>query len=449
RIPPVVEKKHREYIAEILKANGLGDLESEGQDKDGSVISIFDAALSETNAPLRQVKRLVNLFTFNHVIAKTQFTAKDIGGKEVGYNPAIMAGVTALQVLHEETYRKICSGRNRQHRGRILAKLFGAFEPDATVSQDWVSEAPTPELKALWDEQPSTADLVWNPAQDSALEQLRLQVHAIPGRPRTDVSGHDLPVCQYYEQYIQWAAASAPAAPEMKALPKPTYERFEVSRTELDKYPPLDETGKEADPGEWIKENWLGQEWWSDAPLRLSAGGFVWRVMKLDNSDNPTRALLLSEYVIARGPYHGSFESVTWETSDIRQWLNGEFLNRLPEDFRRRVSPGDMVFPENPFYPTHDYVFLLSTQEAADCLISDTTETVIQKAAEMREGLVARLPPRAPYDGLGETRSWYLGPVGAPRVGAPVVNRDGFVHPYDRGVRDARGGVRPALWMNL
>ena len=46
-----------------------------------------------------------------------------------------------------------------------------------------------------------------------------------------------------------------------------------------------------------------------------------WIVMK--NEGN--QVLLLSKYVLDTKPYNKELEKVTWETSDIRQWLNNEF----------------------------------------------------------------------------------------------------------------------------
>ena len=46
-----------------------------------------------------------------------------------------------------------------------------------------------------------------------------------------------------------------------------------------------------------------------------------WIVMKKEGN----QVLLLSKYVLDAKPYNKELEDVTWETSDIRQWLNNEF----------------------------------------------------------------------------------------------------------------------------
>lgn len=43
------------------------------------------------------------------------------------------------------------------------------------------------------------------------------------------------------------------------------------------------------------------------------------------NEKEGNQVLLLSKYVLDAKPYNEELEEVTWETSDIRQWLNNEF----------------------------------------------------------------------------------------------------------------------------
>ena len=48
-----------------------------------------------------------------------------------------------------------------------------------------------------------------------------------------------------------------------------------------------------------------------------------WFVLEEDGGS----ALLISRYILDAPVYHGSRTDVTWETSDLRAWLNGPFLN--------------------------------------------------------------------------------------------------------------------------
>jgi hypothetical protein len=59
----------------------------------------------------------------------------------------------------------------------------------------------------------------------------------------------------------------------------------------------------------------------------IEFGGRDWRVLDVDGN----HALILHETVIRNQPYHHKSEEVTWETSSLREWLNGEFLNSFNE----------------------------------------------------------------------------------------------------------------------
>ena len=83
------------------------------------------------------------------------------------------------------------------------------------------------------------------------------------------------------------------------------------------------------------------------------------------------KLLLASCYILDFQPYHGVDEQVTWETCDLRAWLNGEFLenafsdeemksisittNNNPDDIKNKVDGGN---------DTEDRVFLPSFGDA-------------------------------------------------------------------------------------
>jgi len=57
----------------------------------------------------------------------------------------------------------------------------------------------------------------------------------------------------------------------------------------------------------------------------LEFGGHKWIVLDVQDG----YALILSKEIISRKPFAASNEPVTWETSDIRHWLNNIFLTHL------------------------------------------------------------------------------------------------------------------------
>ena len=91
-----------------------------------------------------------------------------------------------------------------------------------------------------------------------------------------------------------------------------------------------------------------------------------WIVLETKGDD----MLLLSEKCLEIRQYHSELKSVTWETSDIRRYLNGEFLERNFTDKARRIIKQSILLnPDNPLHGTRggnctlDKVFLLSIDE--------------------------------------------------------------------------------------
>jgi len=106
-------------------------------------------------------------------------------------------------------------------------------------------------------------------------------------------------------------------------------------------------------------------------PIPIPAGGKIrfgkydWYV--LDRKDD--RALVLTEKVIGKRAYHSRNCEITWETSDMRKYLNGEFYNSFSEADRGRIIEVVNKNDDNPWYGTDggrqtaDKVFLLSIEE--------------------------------------------------------------------------------------
>jgi len=73
--------------------------------------------------------------------------------------------------------------------------------------------------------------------------------------------------------------------------------------------------------------------------------------------------------VIEKRPYHHEECEITWETCDMRRYLNGEFYDSFSEADRARIIEVTNENPDNPWYgtpggsPTRDNIFLLSIDE--------------------------------------------------------------------------------------
>ena len=162
----------------------------------------------------------------------------------------------------------------------------------------------------------------------------------------------------------------------------------------------------------------------------LQLGGIDWYVVKVDGDNG--RALLVSVELLEERQYHAERENVTWETCDLRAYLNGEFYDKTFSDEEKAwIADSELVndvsgieeFETDAGNDTVDRVFLLSIQEAEEYFMDDAA----RKA--------------------GDSQQWWLRTPGKlSQTAASYINWWG-------GIRD--GGfntgnkywVRPALWL--
>ena len=98
---------------------------------------------------------------------------------------------------------------------------------------------------------------------------------------------------------------------------------------------------------------------------KVQFGGYDWYVLEKQDG----KMLLLTEKIIGRRAYHNRVENITWETCDMRKYLNGEFYNSFNETDRKRIVEVMNDNPANPWYGTSggnsttDKIYLLSIAE--------------------------------------------------------------------------------------
>lgn len=214
-----------------------------------------------------------------------------------------------------------------------------------------------------------------------------------------------------------------------KSVFEETASKTESSSQEKDKNP-------EYKVGETIEfGNYPQEEDGTEKPIE-------WIVMK--NEGN--QVLLLSKYVLDAKPYNEEFEKVTWETSDIRKWLNNEFYTTAFNKTEKAKIQASLIKNEdNSEYgtsggnDTEDKVFLLSEKEAETLFLNE--EERIAKATEYAE-------KSGVYD---EEKGawWWLRSPGFGSRGAAEVDSDGWVYRVGNLVYIRPDGVRPALYLNL
>ena len=168
-----------------------------------------------------------------------------------------------------------------------------------------------------------------------------------------------------------------------------------------------------------------------------------WIVMK--NEGN--QVLLLSKYVLDAKPYYEEVEEVTWETSDIRQWLNNEFYTTAFNKAEKAKIQTSLIKNEDNLEhgtsggnDTEDKVFLLSEKEAETLFSND--EERIAKATEYAE-------KSGVYVNEEKTVLWWLRSPGCSRDYAAEVSYYGWINRSGCDVNSYDVGVRPALHLNL
>ena len=169
-----------------------------------------------------------------------------------------------------------------------------------------------------------------------------------------------------------------------------------------------------------------------------------WIVMKKEGN----QVLLLSKYVLDAKPYNEELEEVTWETSDIRQWLNNEFYTTaFNKAEKAKIQTSLIKNEDNSEYgtsgenDTEDKVFLLSKKEAKT--LFSNNEEKIAKATEYAE-------KSGVYVNEEKVAGWWLRSPGDNSDSAAVVYSYGWDYRYGYDVYYSYGGgVRPALHLNL
>ena len=159
-----------------------------------------------------------------------------------------------------------------------------------------------------------------------------------------------------------------------------------------------------------------------------------------------TRALLISKYALEAKPFCSVSKSASWATSDLRMWLNRDFLNTaFSEEERKAVcttknntetyilSVGEMD------QVTEDKVFLLSTGEAVRYFKTDPSRRCCATKYAGR-GLNA--------DTVQTGCRWWLRSPGMNDHCVAFVKPDGSVAKGGYSIYLGATMVRPAIWVD-
>lgn len=170
-----------------------------------------------------------------------------------------------------------------------------------------------------------------------------------------------------------------------------------------------------------------------------------WKVLEKDENG---KMFVISRYALDCLHYHSSVEKVTWETSDIRSWLNNDFYNTaFTKSERAKIKTTTLENRDNADYntdggnDTKDKVFLLSIDEAKAYLPSTVERVCI--ATKYAESQGSQL------EGLTRSCRWWLRSPGSTLYNASFVKVDGFILQLGTPASVEKRSVRPAIWVEL
>lgn len=165
-----------------------------------------------------------------------------------------------------------------------------------------------------------------------------------------------------------------------------------------------------------------------------------WRVLSVVGDD----VFLMADQNLDARYYHEMSEEVTWEESELREWLNDSFLNdAFSVSEQMAIKSTSVINSDNPDDGTEggndttDQVYLLSIEEAMDTsygFLSDESRRAESTAyASARESYA----------------NWWLRSPGGNQYRAAYVEYDGQVVLYGDGVNNYVYAIRPVLHLDL
>ncbi len=195
----------------------------------------------------------------------------------------------------------------------------------------------------------------------------------------------------------------------------------------------------------------------------ITFGDYQWRVLDSKNG----MALILTDNIIEQRDYHNKKEAVTWEHSEIRNYLNSEFINKFSTTEKEKVVSHLSKNTDNPWYGSHggndtvDKVFLLSLDETVRLYFGDSSRLLDNPKKNQRYWFDRKddnnVKRRALF--LESSWWWWTRTPGKNNRVAVYIHGDGNIGIQGNGISKTsfntlhrlthsnEGGVRPAMWI--
>ncbi len=193
----------------------------------------------------------------------------------------------------------------------------------------------------------------------------------------------------------------------------------------------------------------------------LSFGDYTWRVLDIQNNT----ALIITEDIVEKRPYHNTYQDTTWAECDLRKYLNGDFYNQFNELDQARILLVTNKNLNNPWFGTYggedsqDRIFLLDIEDVVCRYFGDSSDKLqnrgknenywFNKKDQNNHKRVAMFK--------GHEYWWWLRSPGRINRAAAYIHGSpgGCVGINGNSVffrsfgPERDGGVRPALWLQL
>ena len=180
-----------------------------------------------------------------------------------------------------------------------------------------------------------------------------------------------------------------------------------------------------------------------DGNTANGAEAIEWQVLAVEEG----RALVISRYGLEAMPYNDSNTSVTWETSTLRKWLNGDFYNKaFSSTEKSRIQEVTVKNDNSAQYgkksgnDTKDRIFLLSFDEASQYFMNN-------EARKCQPTTYAKNKGANVNKDRGGTTWWWLRTRGSYDGSAVNVYINGNIRYTGTAVNSSDGSVRPAFWL--
>lgn len=174
-----------------------------------------------------------------------------------------------------------------------------------------------------------------------------------------------------------------------------------------------------------------------------------WKVLDVKGS----KALIISEKSLDSRPYNSYNIDTTWETCELRTWLNDNFYNdAFNQEEKDAILESVITNDDNPDHGTYggldteDLVFLLSIDEAEKYFESDSDRQAERTTFAREQAIKSNEENEEKKEG---SRPWWLRSPGCASYEAANVWDDGSVSTLGCDVIYHFLGVRPAMWVDI